>query len=486
MLLPVIQDKIMKANKEMQVSISFGKFENDDSLSWERFSSFSPPNKYLEEVEKCATPGSVAQKKAYFESHYKKIAERNAEIILEQEKQLESNASFRPSLEHSGNTYREADGSVVIESSVACCDHNGESASEKDKLVDCTAAEVSETCNHEPLEETMEVEVGEDLNTLKMEKLEEIVSVEEERELIVQVEDKEKREEVVCIEEEVKEDVSSKDTPLKETKKEKDQHLIKKRDKNVQTNQTRSSPKTKKPIESKVVTSRKTQPSKEKSMIKAATTTNKAATPVSKSSKFSTPRVSKPSSTTSSMSTSRSSVKKENVSALPRKKQTASKTLHTSLNLNQPSSDPTSLATTRKSLIMERMGDKEIVRRAFKSFQKSFDQMIEQDTAPKQVPAKATSVPKLATTGLKVNGRVAKSGGTEKKGSNSHRSSSFVPKSNRTGEKQELSRPGARAVGLHAKPKAQVPNANTRRKSLDPKAKSMQGPLTKGSSDKVL
>lgn len=404
--------QIMKANKEMQVSISFGKFENDDSLSWERFSSFSPPNKYLEEVEKCATPGSVAQKKAYFESHYKKIAERNAEIILEQEKQLESNASFRPSLEHSGNTYREADGSVVIESSVACCDHNGESASEKDKLVDCTAAEVSETCNHEPLEETMEVEVGEDLNTLKMEKLEEIVSVEEERELIVQVEDKEKREEVVCIEEEVKEDVSSKDTPLKETKKEKDQHLIKKRDKNVQTNQTRSSPKvhyhnklslyyvlclilasndcvlvlqTKKPIESKVVTSRKTQPSKEKSMIKAATTTNKAATPVSKSSKFSTPRVSKPSLTTISMSTSRSSVKKENVSALPKKKQTASKTLHASLNLNQPSSDPTSLATTRKSLIMERMGDKEIVRRAFKSFRKSFDQMIEQDKAPKQV-----------------------------------------------------------------------------------------------------
>lgn len=403
----VVDDKkqIMKENQEMQVSISFGKFENDDSLSWERFSSFSPPNKYLEEVEKCATPGSVAQKKAYFESHYKKIAERNAEIILEQEKQLESNASFRPSLEHSWNTYREHDGSVMIESSVACCDHNGESASEKDKLVDSTATEVSETCNHEPLEETMEVEVGEDLITLKMEKLEEIVSCEE-------VEGKEKPEEVVCIEEEVKEDVSSKDTPVKETKKEKDQHLIKKTYKNVQTNQTRSSPKvhyhnklslyyvlclilasndcvlvlqTKKPIESKVVTSRKTQPSKEKSMIKAATTTNKAATPVSKSSKFSTPRVSKPSSTTSSMSTSRSSVKKENVSALPRKKQTASKTLHTSLNLNQPSSDPTSLATTRKSLIMERMGDKEIVRRAFKSFQKSFDQMIEQDTAPKQV-----------------------------------------------------------------------------------------------------
>lgn len=136
------------------------------------------------------------------------------------------------------------------------------------------------------------------------------------------------------------------------------------------------------------------------------------------------------------------------------------------------------------------MGDKEIVRRAFKTFQKSFDQVKpSQDTAPKQVPAKATSVSKLATTGLKDNGRLAKSDGTEKKCSNSHCSSSFVPKSIRTAEKQELSKPGARGVErirLPAKPKAEVTNAKTRRQSLDPKAKSMRGPLPKGSSDKVL
>nr|VDD01747.1 unnamed protein product [Brassica rapa] len=468
---------IMKANKEMQVSISFGKFEND-SLSWEKFSSFSP-NKYLEEVEKCATPGSVAQKKAYFESHYKKIAERNAEIILEQEKkQLERNQSFRQSLENSGNR-----NSVMIESS-ACYGSDGESTSEKDRIVNSIAAEENDTCNHEPLEETIKVEVVEDLSTLKMEKLEEIVCVEE-------MEDKEKPEEVVFIEEEVKEDISSKDTPLKETKK-KGQHLTKNTDTNVRTNHTRTSPKPNQ-VTKKPVASRKTQLSKEKSMIKATTTTtNKAASPspVSKASKYSTPRVSKPASTTTSMSTSRFIVKKENVSALPRKKQTAPKTLHTSLNLNQPSSDPTALATTRKSLIMERMGDKEIVRRAFKTFQKSFDQVKpSQDTAPKQVPAKATSVSKLATTGLKDNGRLAKSDGTEKKCSNSHCSSSFVPKSIRTAEKQELSKPGARGVErirLPAKPKAEVTNAKTRRQSLDPKAKSMRGPLPKGSSDKVL
>lgn len=75
------------SNPVLEVSVSFGRFEND-SLSWEKWSAFSP-NKYLEEVEKCATPGSVAQKKAYFEAHYKKIAARKAEL-LEQEKQAQN------------------------------------------------------------------------------------------------------------------------------------------------------------------------------------------------------------------------------------------------------------------------------------------------------------------------------------------------------------------------------------------------------------
>lgn len=74
------------SNPALEVSVSFGRFESD-SLSWEKWSAFSP-NKYLEEVEKCATPGSVAQKRAYFEAHYKKIAARKAEELLEQEKQM--------------------------------------------------------------------------------------------------------------------------------------------------------------------------------------------------------------------------------------------------------------------------------------------------------------------------------------------------------------------------------------------------------------
>jgi len=51
-------------------SISFGRFELE-TLSWERRSTFSH-NRYLEEVVKCATPGSVTQKRAILEAHFKK------------------------------------------------------------------------------------------------------------------------------------------------------------------------------------------------------------------------------------------------------------------------------------------------------------------------------------------------------------------------------------------------------------------------------
>ncbi|KAL5059948.1 hypothetical protein RYX36_031552 [Vicia faba] len=78
--------KTTASNSALQMSVSFGRFEND-SLSWERWSYFYP-NKYLEEVEKCATPGSVTQKKAYFEAHYKKIVARKAELLA-QDKETE-------------------------------------------------------------------------------------------------------------------------------------------------------------------------------------------------------------------------------------------------------------------------------------------------------------------------------------------------------------------------------------------------------------
>ncbi|RID60026.1 hypothetical protein BRARA_F03210 [Brassica rapa] len=54
-------------------SISFGKFMSEN-LEWGKWSTFSH-KKYVEEAEKYSRPGSVAQKKAFFEAHYKRIAE---------------------------------------------------------------------------------------------------------------------------------------------------------------------------------------------------------------------------------------------------------------------------------------------------------------------------------------------------------------------------------------------------------------------------
>ncbi|KAL8157554.1 protein WVD2-like 7 [Apium graveolens] len=61
-----------KADSLHSGSISFGRFETE-SLSWERKSSFSH-NRYLEEVEKYSKPGSVTEKKAYFEAHFRRKA----------------------------------------------------------------------------------------------------------------------------------------------------------------------------------------------------------------------------------------------------------------------------------------------------------------------------------------------------------------------------------------------------------------------------
>ncbi|KAL1198666.1 Protein WVD2-like 7 [Cardamine amara subsp. amara] len=54
-------------------SVSFGRFMTEN-LEWGKWSSFSH-KKYVDEAEKFSQPGSVAQKKAFFEAHYKNIAE---------------------------------------------------------------------------------------------------------------------------------------------------------------------------------------------------------------------------------------------------------------------------------------------------------------------------------------------------------------------------------------------------------------------------
>lgn len=110
----------------------------------------------------------------------------------------------------------------------------------------------------------------------------------------------------------------------------------------------------------------------------------KPASPVPKTPQISTPRVSRPASSTSTlMSAARSSAKKGTNSSLQISKNSSTgerrrvvpSSLHMSLSLDPRNSDSASPATTRKSFIMEKMGDKDIVKRAFKTFQNNLNQL---------------------------------------------------------------------------------------------------------------
>ncbi|XP_076946598.1 uncharacterized protein LOC143618181 [Bidens hawaiensis] len=60
------------------------------------------------------------------------------------------------------------------------------------------------------------------------------------------------------------------------------------------------------------------------------------------------------------------------------------------MSMNSVNSDTASSVTSsrRRSLFMEQMGDKDIVKRAFKTFQNRVNQLPSSDSGPKQLPAK--------------------------------------------------------------------------------------------------
>ena len=58
-------------------SVSFGRFLTEP-LEWGKWSAFAH-NRYLEEAAVQARPGSVAQKKAFFEAHYARKKKRKSE-----------------------------------------------------------------------------------------------------------------------------------------------------------------------------------------------------------------------------------------------------------------------------------------------------------------------------------------------------------------------------------------------------------------------
>lgn len=475
---PKVENKMSESVPCLQESVSFGRFEHD-SLCWERWSTF-PTNKYLEEVEKCSTPGSVAQKKAYFEAHYKRIAARKAELLdLEKKRETELMSSedhSQTSMGSACNTSEEeldvvksnnqnpASGTEledeeeftreVIDAHTHVLDYGeAEVFDERNELVNFTS-DFSEHIDEELsdgvdiTDENMDlqpelVEFGGDLcpqmeSPPGMEKAElvfveeevsatsELQDVEElprdkerefadrEAEKVVELnglgtmqeefaQDKVEEREISELQaEDVKKMDNSKKTPkeLPENKGE---------EREVAKNKTEDMAKSEKPrkmqkelpqdrSEERKVIKRETKaptklgnPKKMQKEMPAKRTTNatttakkkpespmpKKSSPMPKSPMLSTPKSLKPVLSKSVMSTTRPSVKKENgFTPLTSKKATRPETkrvlptsLHMSFSLGPANSDPSALMTTRKSLIMEKMGDKEIVKRAFKAFQ---------------------------------------------------------------------------------------------------------------------
>ncbi|RDX90670.1 Protein WVD2-like 7, partial [Mucuna pruriens] len=389
----VLEDKQMgesaASNPALQVSVSFGRFESD-SLSWERWSSFSP-NKYLEEVEKCATPGSVAQKKAYFEAHYKKVAARKAELLA-QEKQREED-SFRSEdqsgIDLSGNTHAELDIS------------NTQGSNEKVMHETSSAGEIQRTHVNNSEEE---VAVSSDYQSSSVEV--EDKELESRSHSSYQIDEPEP-EDVCMKQEEENHNIEAED--VKEIS-----HVVYKETLKA-TEVEANNVKLDHPKESEVNSVNRGS--------NATKTKKKSKVPTSKASQISTPRSSKPTSTPTKTVSPASSTNKGNSPSLSRRKITSTgesrkfgnKSLHMSLSMapSNPDPAPHSHTTTRKSLIMEKMGDKDIVKRAFKTFQKSFNQPKtsgeDKSLIKKQVPSRGTVSKVPTSTALrKENGRPTK------------------------------------------------------------------------------
>ncbi|PHT48735.1 Ceramide kinase [Capsicum baccatum] len=95
-------------------SISFGRFENE-VLCWERRSSFTQ-NRYLKEVEKCIKPGSVTEKRAYFEELF-----RRRVLLSQSSSDCQDGADSQASNDVSKNTDYEGDFEHVNEIGHSSC-----------------------------------------------------------------------------------------------------------------------------------------------------------------------------------------------------------------------------------------------------------------------------------------------------------------------------------------------------------------------------
>ncbi|PHT26419.1 hypothetical protein CQW23_33965 [Capsicum baccatum] len=95
-------------------SISFSRFENE-VLCWGSRSSFTQ-NRYLEKVEKCIKPGSVTEKRAYFEELFRRRA-----LLSQSSSDCQDGADSQASNDGSKNTDYEGDFEHVNEIGHSSC-----------------------------------------------------------------------------------------------------------------------------------------------------------------------------------------------------------------------------------------------------------------------------------------------------------------------------------------------------------------------------
>ncbi|EYU28656.1 hypothetical protein ABFS82_12G111200 [Erythranthe guttata] len=355
-------DDSVKSDSRLEVSVSFGRFEND-ALSWEKWSSFSP-NKYLEEVGTLSTPGSVAQKKAYFEAHYKKIAAKKAEEELDQEKSdpVVLNADVSSNEEH-------IEDSSFVDSEFGLS--NGERLLEEVEQEDCIPV-ITNLAGGDDVakdDDARSSEVDEHvINVISLEEEIADASVAKD-ELSVNVDESEldvgKDPVLVGLKNPQKH-------PLNITEKPPER----KNERKNGTGQTVVLKKESSKSNARIVAQKVTPTKIERN--NSAVTKKKVISPSPKSLQASsTPKFTKPISISTPISaSSKKKVSNGSQSQLSKSrnipvreiKRVAPTSLHMSLSLG-PGNSLSGLPLTRKSLIMEQMGDKDIVKRAFKTFQ---------------------------------------------------------------------------------------------------------------------
>ncbi|KAL5722370.1 hypothetical protein ACHQM5_005900 [Ranunculus cassubicifolius] len=381
-------------------SVSFGRFEND-LLSWERWSSFSQ-NKYLEEVGKCSTPGSVAKKKAYFEAHYKKIAARKAEMEGEEHEVGED--LFRSESGINGNGMSNGYGTKLDFDSLDMDGDSGSMESDNNSLPVPAFAQ-SEEPNQDAIMENFRSAFVDSVREEEGDLPVSPKAMNFERE--VSVNDENQFNEPQCPSEEMFELNIDEDNSIgsqvqlepvsviaqegngsiaSQEKSEQSHQLVSEASHAQEdiTDDAMSRPQKE--------TYKRTPASNDKNSVKAK---KKPVAPATKTTRTLLPRLAKvtpvsPIESASKISTRKSSpsLPKKNSPSSVKKKTSTPNAVHMSLSLEPTTSDSATPVTARRSFIMEKMGDKDIVKRAFRAFQ----------TVSPQVPiTKAAQVPSTST-----------------------------------------------------------------------------------------